>query len=129
MTADLKYLNNYILNQLYIKKTDGTMHGKFITVVNETEEVIAELQVSPKIKLAISAIYIDEKRDIKNYKIKKFKDDTIIEQITLSDFGLNKISEFNNLIQNLDLHNATNVKISLSQQFNINSLLTILDPD
>ncbi|MFA6038358.1 MAG: Shedu immune nuclease family protein [Legionellales bacterium] len=107
---DSEYLKNYQTNTLYIRQTEI---GKYVTVVNEKEADAIEIEVSPKIKLALKIFYVDEKKDIRNYELIKLKNNKQTEKISLSSFGLEKILEFNKLIEQLDLHETSSQKISL----------------
>ena len=124
MNKKIDYLNNYKTNTLYIN--DSPQDGKYLTVVNE--KILKEFEISAQIKLAIKAFYTDQKNDITHYEIIKFKKENEVEKVSLSSFGLNKILEFNKLIESLDIKNSSDQKIAL-QKINLSSIESILHSD
>jgi len=128
MKEKLSYLQNFNSDTLYINDAEK---GKFITVVNEKKEegvLPKEFQVSKQVKLAIKAFYADGKDDVTYYEIIKFKNDTLVEKVSLSSLGLAKILEFNNLLESLDIKNSSSQKISI-QKINFASVLAALESE
>ena len=119
----LHFLKNYRPDKLYIHETDK---GKYVTVVNEKENNLGEIQVSSRIKLALKSFYVNEKSDITRYELIKFNNEQIVEKITLSDFGLDKILKFNQLIEAINLSNVSSQQISLKDDISTSSFISVL---
>ncbi len=62
MSDDIEYLANYKPNQLY---TNPGKAGAYATIAgeSESEEVIAEIDITNRCKLAVSAFYVNDRKD------------------------------------------------------------------
>jgi hypothetical protein len=126
--GDEEYLPNYKTDTLYINDTH-----KNITYVTLTSDIKDEqdlfIDISPKIRLAIRACYVKEKKDYKTFNIIKLKLEKKewkeVQRINISDFNLVKMKEFIALIASLNLQESGKTKISLNES-NIEIINTIL---
>lgn len=116
MSNNAEYLDNYKVNTVYINPFNKQSQGKFLTLV-----------VSEKIKLSIQALYIDNKEDIVKFELIKIKNGTEEAKITLSSFGLEKIQEFLNLLQGLDLKNSSKEKIKFEGSIDIKDIKSVFN--
>jgi len=115
MKSKISHFQNYKTDTLYIKESEK---GKTVSVVSEKKEVfIKSIQVSPRIRLAIKAFYVNGKDEISHYEIIKIPNNNPdnFEKISLSSFGLAKILEFNKYLESLDLKNSSSQRISLNK--------------
>jgi hypothetical protein len=109
MSNNAKFLDNYITDTVYIHPFgENNSQGKYLTLV-----------ISEKIKLSIQVLYIDKKEDTVKFELIKLKNGTEEEKITLSSFSLEKIQEFLNLLQSLDLKNSSKEKIKFGNKIDI----------
>jgi hypothetical protein len=61
MSDDTVYLVNYKTDQLY---TYPATNGTYATIVGDSEEVIGEIDVTPRCKLAVIGFYVQDRRDL-----------------------------------------------------------------
>jgi len=123
--SDAEILDGYSTNVLHVREVPEKQ-AKYITVVNNKEETLWELNISPQIKLALKVFYSDKKEDVCHYELIKLKKGIEQEKVTLSKFGLEKIKEFNGLLESIDLQTATNQKIALNKDVNLDSVISAL---
>jgi len=102
-------VGNYKEDTLYVSTFDK---GKYIT--------LARIDVSPQVKLEIQVSYINDKQDINQFrlikhKLNKGKWQETEEKIKLSKFNMAKVQEFFTVLQELNLDELTQSKISLKQ--------------
>ena len=70
MAEDISYIQNYLSNKLYI---NPGLKGAYATIASEQETVIAEIEVTERSRLAVSAFYVSDKEDWDTLKITKIK--------------------------------------------------------
>lgn len=127
MAEDSEYLSNYLPDRLY---THPGKAGTYATIVGEGEEVIGELDVTARCKLAVSAFWVQDKSDFGTFKITKltyhktygWRSDGHVQ---VNKFQLAQMKEFLSIISNLNLSDATKARISLSN-VNIGALGALL---
>jgi len=115
MSSDADYLKNYHPNTLY---TTPGRHGSFATIVAENEEIVGEIEVTPRSRIAVKAFYVEGKKDFNSFKIIKLKfhkkygwsEDEIIK---VNQFDLANILTFLTIISTLDLSDAQKARVNL----------------
>jgi hypothetical protein len=125
---DFDYLANYVPNRLYINPAPPK--GTFASIAGESEELIGEVNVTSRCKLAVTSFFVKEKGDFGSFKISKMRwtkrdgwqPDS---QVHVNYFQLGQINQFLSLISHLDLSEAKKAKLDL-QQVDIAALGTLL---
>lgn len=115
MSEDIKYLANYTPNKLYINPASA---GAYATIVGENEEVIAEIDVTDRCKLAVSAFFVRNKANFDTFKLTKLKWHKRYgwqadSQLQLNRFQLAQMKEFLSIIASLNLTDTQSVRLSL----------------
>lgn len=118
MTSDdLEYLANYKPDTLYTFPAK-TGKGAYATLVGDSEELIGEIDVTPRCKLAISAFFINDRVDFGTLKITKLQYHkrngwTSDGHIQVNHFQISQMKEFISIISSLDLRDTKKTRISL----------------
>lgn len=128
MSDDAEYLANYKPNQLY---THPGKAGMYATIAAESEEVIGEIDVTARCKVAVSAFYVNDRADFGTLKITKlqyhktygWREDSHIQ---VNHFQLAQINQFLAIIGNLDLSDAKKARLSLDN-LNLGALSALLN--
>lgn len=115
MPEDAEYLARYKNNHLYIHPGQK---GAYAAVAGESEEIIGEIDVTSRCKLAISAFYVNDRSDFGTFKITKlrfhsrwgWRED---EHVHVNHFQLSQMREFLAITSTLDLSDAQKTRISL----------------
>src|SRR3979409_2408406 len=115
MSDEAEFIKNYKNNHLYVKPGKA---GAYASIAGESEEVIGKIDVTPRCKLAVSAFYVNDRRDFGTLKITKlqfharfgWRDDG---HIRLNHFQVAQIKEFLCIISSLDLSDAQKTRVSL----------------
>lgn len=115
MDDDLEYLANYKPNSLY---TIPAKNGAYAKLVGDSEEVIGEIEVTSRCRVAVSAFYVGTRSDFGSLKITKlqfhakygWREDG---HIAVNHFQLAQIREFISIISSLDLRDAKKTRIAL----------------
>jgi hypothetical protein len=115
MSDDADYLANYKPNQLY---THPASQGAYATIVGESEELLGEIDVTSRCKLAVRAFYVRDKSDFNSLKVTKlrlhrrfgWREDSHIQ---VNSFQAAQIVDFLTIISNLDLRDAKRARLSL----------------
>lgn len=93
--------------------------GKIFNVFFSDEDKVVELQISPKIKIKVSFVYIEDKDDISQVTFTKYglvKHEWIEkEKVSLSNFGFSKILALLELVTLIDLKGISQSRISLEE--------------
>lgn len=115
MSDDAEYLANYKPNQLY---THPASQGAYATIVGESEELLGEVDVTPRCKLAVRAFYVRDKADFNSLKITKLKFHKRFGwqedgHIQVNSFQTAQMIDFLSVIAHLDLGDAKKAKLSL----------------
>jgi hypothetical protein len=114
---DLEYLVNYKPNTLYTVPANNGQ-GAYATFVGDGEQVVAEIDVTPRCKLAVSAFYVKDRANFGTLKITKlqfhktygWRTDGFVQ---LNHFQIAQMKEFIAVISSLDLREAQKTRISL----------------
>ncbi|RYG99732.1 MAG: DUF4263 domain-containing protein [Alphaproteobacteria bacterium] len=126
MSDDAEYLANYKPNQLYIHPGS---QGAYATIVDESEELLGEVDVTPRCKLAVRAFYVRDKADFNSLKITKLKMNRFGWEedghIQVNKFQTGQMAQFLSIISNLDLSDPQKSKISL-EHINFDALRALL---
>jgi hypothetical protein len=117
MTDDLDYLKKYIPDALYTNPAKNSS-GAYATLVGESEQVIGEIDVTSRCKLAISAFYVQNRADFDSLKITKIKYHKtrgwlLDGSVHVNSFQISQMKEFISIISSLDLRDAKRTRISL----------------
>lgn len=128
MPSDLEYLPNYIPDTLY---THPATRGVYATIVAENEVPLGEVEVTSRSRLAVSAFFVDEKKDFGTFKITKlafhkthgWRDDGHVQ---INRFDLPKMRAFISILASIDLQDRTKTKVSLGN-IQIDELSTLLN--
>lgn len=124
---DTEYLANYKPDQLY---THPGSKGAYATIVGENEQVIGEIDVTSRSKLAVSAFYVHDKSDFGTLKITKLKfhkrygwqQDGCVH---INHFQAAQMKAFLSIISNLNLSDARKARLSL-ENLNVGALGALL---
>ena len=115
MSDDAEYLARYKNNHLYIHPGRT---GAYAAIAGESEEVIGEIDVTSRSKLAISAFHVNDRRDFGTFKITKLQfharygwQETA--HVKVNHFQLAQMREFISIISTLDLSDAQKTRVSL----------------
>ncbi len=127
MSEDTEYLANYLPDRLY---THPGKAGTYATIAGEGEEVIGEIDVTTRCKIAVSAFWVQDKSDFGTFKITKlvfhkthgWRPDGHIQ---VTHFQLAQMKEFLSIISNLNLSDAKKTRLSLDN-INIGALGALL---
>ncbi len=127
MSEDVEYLARYKPNQLY---THPGKSGAYATIVGESEEVLGEIDVTTRCKLAVSAFYIQDKKDFGTIKITKLNFHKRFGwrpdgHVQVNHFQIAQMKEFLSIISNLNLNDAKKTRLSL-ENVDIGALGTLL---
>jgi hypothetical protein len=125
--SDAEYLGNHKANHLY---THPARSGAYAKIVGEREEVLGEIQVTDRCRLAIVAFYVQDKSDFASLKIKKIQYHARfgwreVESVELNHFHVAQMKEFLSIISGLDWSDAKKTRISL-ENINLNALATLI---
>lgn len=118
MTDDeLEYLANYKTDTLYTIPAKNVA-GAYATLVGESEQLIGEIDVTSRCKIAISAFYVNNHADFGSIKITKLQFHKRFGwradgQMTINRFQAAQMKEFVSIISSLDLRDARKTRISL----------------
>lgn len=115
---DFDYIANYVPNRLYINPAPPK--GTFASIAGESEELIGEVNITSRCKLAVTSFFVKEKGDFGSFKISKMRwtkrdgwqPDS---QVHVNHFQLGQINQFLSLISHLDLSEAQKAKLDLGQ--------------
>jgi Domain of unknown function (DUF4263) len=115
MTDEAEYLANYKSNHLY---THPAAAGVYATIAGESEQIIGEIDVTDRCKLAVSAFYVKDRGDFGTYKITKltfhrrfgWREESHVQ---VNRFQLSQMKEFLSIITSLDLSDAQKTRLSL----------------
>ncbi|MGA0601427.1 Shedu immune nuclease family protein [Caulobacter sp. KR2-114] len=127
MSEDAAFLANYLPDKLY---THPGKNGVYASIAAEGEEVIGEIDVTIRCKVAVSAFWVHDRSDFGTFKITKltfhqrygWREDS---HIHVNHFQLAQIKEFLSIISNLNLSEARKARISLDN-VNIGALGALL---
>lgn len=119
MNKDIDYLSIYKTNTMYINSIEK---GIYVTMV--------DLDISPKIKLALRVFCPKNKKDYNNFEIIKLKLEKGIwkedSTLSLSQFNLARIKQFLEIINGLEISDLKTQRISLASEINEESLRSII---
>lgn len=108
-------------NRLYI---NPAKNGAYAALAADHEEILSEIVVTARSRVAVSAFYVNAKENFDTIKITKLRfhatrgwlEDSAIK---VNNFGLEQIHAFLNVIVGLDLADASKSRLDLSQVANI----------
>lgn len=130
--GDVEYLVNYKPETLYVYPIPrGT--GAYTTLLADGEELVGEIDVTRRFKLALSMFHVREKNDYSSFKLTKLKFHKIHGwqrdgEVKINEFALSRLGEFAQLLSMLSFHEVTKSRISLSD-LNFQNLGAILRSD
>lgn len=115
---DFDYLANYVPNRLHINPAPPK--GTFASIAGESEELIGEVNITSRCKLAVTSFFVKDKSNFGSFKISKMRwtkrdgwqPDS---QVHVNHFQLGQINHFLSLISHLDLSEAQKTKLDLGQ--------------
>jgi hypothetical protein len=128
MSDDADYLANYKANQLY---THPGKAGTYATIAGEGEEVLGEVDVTTRCKIAVSAFYVNDKADFGTFKITKLQHHASYGwreagHIQVNHFHLAQINQFLSIISSVDLSDAKKARLSLGN-LDVGALASLLN--
>ncbi|MGE3148196.1 MAG: Shedu immune nuclease family protein [Pseudorhodoplanes sp.] len=114
---DVDYIANSKTDALYTYPAKNG-NGAYAKLVGDSEEVLGEIDVTSRCKLAISAFYVQERADFDTFKITKLKFHKTrgwVEDghVHVNHFQIGQMKEFLSIISSLDLRDAKKTRISL----------------
>ena len=126
---DLDYLPNYKPDTLYVQP--ATL-AAYVTLIAEDEELLLELDIAIRTRIAVTLIHSDLSRDFTHLKITKivrrrgqWKRDG---EVKVNKVQREKLREFLSLLTSLDFQRATKTRIAV-EQLDLNALSAILRTD
>lgn len=127
MSEDAGYLANYLPDKLYTHPGNA---GVYATIVGVGEEVIGEIDVTVRCKIAVSAFWVQDRNDFGTFKITKltlhkrygWREESHVQ---VTHFQLAQMKEFLSIISNLNLSEAKKTRLSLDN-INIGALGALL---
>src|SRR5260221_10448775 len=128
MNDDLNYLVNYRPDTLY---TVPATNGAYAKLVGNSEEVLGEIDVTSRLKLAVSAFYVKDRSDFGTLKITKLKFHKTYGwqedgHVQVNHFQVAQMKEFIAIISSLDLRDAKKTRISLDENIHVGALGALL---
>lgn len=125
---DISYLVNYKPDALY---TVPAKSGAYATLVGDSEQVIGEIDVTSRCKLAVSAFYVQDRADYGTLKITKLKyHKTYGWQrdgfVQVNNFQIAQMREFMAILSSLDLRDAKKARIMLDENIHVGALGALL---
>lgn len=110
-----EYLVNYKADTLY---TSPAKNGAYATIVGNSEDVIAEIDVTSRARLAVSAFYVNDHADFSTLKITKIKLHKtrgwlVDGHVHLNGFQVAQMKEFLSVLSSLDLRDTSKTRVSL----------------
>jgi hypothetical protein len=126
---DVEYLVRYRTQTLYTVP-DKAGKGAYATIVGDREQVIGEVDITTRSKLAISAFYVNDRAGFSTLKIIKLKYNKrygwhIDGEIILNHFQIVQMQEFVSIISSLDLRETKKTRIAL-ENIHFGALGTLL---
>jgi Shedu protein SduA, C-terminal len=132
MSDDVEFLANYKPNTLYIHPAKNGK-GAYASLLSENEVQFAEIEVTDRFRVAVSAFYVSDKEDFNSFKITKLKYHKthgwqLDGEVKVNNFQIAKMKEFVSVISSLNLKSASKTKITLGDT-HIDTLGAILNTD
>jgi hypothetical protein len=117
MDDDLEYLSKYKTDSLYTMPAHNGV-GAYATLVGDSEQLVAEIDVTPRCKLAVSAFYVQNRADFNTLKLRKLQYHKThgwqpAGEISLNSFQVAQMREFISILSSLDLRDARKTRIAL----------------
>jgi hypothetical protein len=114
---DFEFLVKYKPDTLYTAPAKNGS-GAYANLVGDSEQFIAEIDVTPRCKLAVSAFYVKEREDFDTLKITKLKFHKthgwqVDGFVQVNKFQIAQMNEFIAIISSLDLRDAKKTRFSL----------------
>ncbi|MCW2282271.1 hypothetical protein M2323_000222 [Rhodoblastus acidophilus] len=127
MVDEVEILANRRPDHLY---TNPGATGVYATIAGESEEVIGEIDVTSRCKLAVSAFHVGDRGNFGTFKITKLQHHRThgwqpAGHVQVNQFQLKQIKEFLSIIASLDLSDAKKTRLSL-ENLHVGALGTLL---
>jgi hypothetical protein len=127
---DIEYLTNYKPNALYtVPARNGK--GTYATLVGDSEQVLGEIDITSRCKIAVSAFYVQDRSDFGTLKITKLQYHKRFGwrrdgHVQVNGFQLAQMREFISIISSLDLRDAKKTRILLDDSIHVGALGALL---
>lgn len=135
LETELDYIVNYVADQLYVHPNK---EGAYATIVSDSladqsETMLAEIDVSERTRLAISMFHVTDRNDWNRLKITKLQFNKrkgwyVDGEVTFNRFNSSKLAAILNVLSSLDLTEPTKAKIDL-RQVQVGQLTSLLKTD
>lgn len=135
MSDNSEFIVKYLPDRLYIHPSKD---GAYATIVADSladgsEKLLAEIEVSPRTRLAVSMFHITERNDWNSLKITKLQFHRthgwqVASEISLNRFTGAKLGALLEVLSSLDLAEPTKAKIDL-REVNVSQLSALLKTD
>jgi len=114
---DVDYITNSKTDALYTYPAKNRT-GAYAKLVGDSEQVIGEIDVTSRCKVAVSAFFVQDRADFDTLKITKLKYHKTrgwLEDghVHVNHFQIAQMKEFISIISSLDLRDAKKTRISL----------------
>jgi hypothetical protein len=114
---DVEFLTRYRTKTLYTAP-DKAGKGAYATLIGDSEEVIGEIDITTRSKLAISAFYVNDRADFSTLKVTKLRFNKrhgwqLDGEIVLNHFQIAQMQEFVSIMSSLDLRETKKTRIAL----------------
>jgi len=120
MEADHSYTVNYVAGRLYVNPSEKGAYAAIAADAIERgeERVLAEIEVTSRSRVAVSAFFVSEKEDWNSIKITKLKFHKtrgweLDGEIKLNHFDSRNLRDLLNVLAALDMRDAPKAKIDL----------------
>lgn len=122
MTEDFAFIVNYVPDRLYVHPNKEGAYAAVAadSLADGSERLLAEIEVSPRTRLAVSMFYVTERGDWNRLKITKLQFHQRFGwqfdgEVILNRFTAAKLGAFLEVLSALDLAEPTKAKIDLRE--------------
>ena len=122
MSDDLNFIVNYVPDRLYVHPNKDGAYAAIAadSLADGSEKLVAEIEVSPRTRLAVSMFHVTERNDWNRLKITKLQFHQtfgwrVDGEVVLNGFTGAKLGAFLEVLSSLNLAEPTKVKIDLGE--------------
>lgn len=130
MSADEEYFPNYRPYEVYIGPQTSRQKGRFVSMADEIEKSLGDVQISENVRVGIKAFYVPDRNDYSSFKIIKLKKKgkqawQVDSAVSVSNITMSHISAFLSLLNGIEFQTSEKTRLNLSQ-LNVSALGAIL---
>ncbi|WP_299657063.1 Shedu anti-phage system protein SduA domain-containing protein [uncultured Jannaschia sp.] len=135
MNSELDYIVNYVSNRLYVNPAKDGAYASIAaeSLVDGSENILAEIDVSERTRLAVSMFHVTERNDWNRLKITKLQFNQrqgwyVDGEVVVNRFNGAKLAAMLNVLSSLNLTEPTKAKIDL-REVTVQQLTSLLGTD